>query len=55
MRILSPKIAPPEKGLEGSTDKTATVRSFFLNFEINLSINVLFPAPGGPVTPILYA
>jgi len=37
MRRRSPKIAPPEKGLEGSTASTPTFSPRPLNWVINLS------------------
>ena len=50
---LSPKNDPPVIGLEGSTAITPTDKFCFLIRGISLFINELFPAPGGPVIPIL--
>ena len=40
------------KGLVGSTATTPTVRPSARNDPMSRSTSVLFPAPGGPVTPI---
>ena len=37
--------------LEGSTAKTATLFPSAVNLQPNVSIKVLFPAPGGPDNP----
>ena len=55
IRSLSPKIAPPEKGLVGSTAMTATFMSSLRNWVINASIRVDLPTPGDPVIPIIKA
>jgi hypothetical protein len=46
-------MAPPVKGLVGSTASTPTVLFSFLNSEISASVSVLLPAPGAPVIPIM--
>src|SRR5690606_38018697 len=53
MRILSPRIAPPEYGLEGSTSRAATLCSR-ARFCTSWPHRVLLPPPGGPVTPITW-
>ena len=53
--MRSPSTAPPLNGLVGSIHRTATVFLTVLSFVIRLSIRLLFPAPGGPVMPILRA
>ncbi len=55
MRSLSPRMAPPEKGLEGSTAKTATFLFLLRKYPISLSVRVLLPEPGGPVIPTTWA
>ena len=52
MRTRSPRIAPPVKGLVGSTAMTPTLRPSARNDPMRRSTSVLFPAPGGPVTPM---
>src|SRR5258705_9804792 len=51
MRMRSPRSAPPVKGLEGSTARIATVFFFSRSCFASALTSVLFPAPGGPVTP----
>ena len=54
MRTLSPRIEPPVDEEEGSTVKTATLAPcVVVKYFPNASIIELFPAPGGPVMPIL--
>ena len=55
MRIRSPRIAPPEKGLVGSTATMATVRPRLRSWLASLSTSVDLPAPGGPVMPTTWA
>src|SRR5690606_15944733 len=55
MRMRSPKIAPPEKGLLGSTATTPTRRSAARARATSALVRVLLPAPGVPVTPISHA
>ncbi len=50
---LSPRTAPPEKGLVGSTAKTPTLYPFSKAIFDNKSTIVDFPAPGGPVIPMI--
>ncbi len=52
IRVLSPRMLPPEIGLDGSTLRTATAspRSR-IRCSPSTSMNVLFPAPGVPVMP----
>src|SRR5690606_6531971 len=46
---------PPENGLLGSTASTATRRSRERYRPTSAETNVLLPAPGGPVTPMIQA
>jgi hypothetical protein len=55
IRILSPRIAPPVNGLEGSIARTATRRPSSRQCPIRRSARVDFPAPGGPVMPTILA
>jgi len=57
MRTRSPRIAPPVKGLDGSTAMMATFFSGSRrrNSRVSAFTNVLLPEPGGPVMPILCA
>ena len=52
MRVLSPRMLPPEIGLEGSTLSTATFspRSRIRCIP-SVSMKVLLPTPGTPVIP----
>ena len=52
-RTLSPRMDPPPMCEEGSTGTTATLTaaSRASNVSPNRSMNVDFPAPGGPATP----
>src|SRR5689334_17672010 len=54
MRILSPSTAPKLKGEEGSTQSTAIFLPSFTSAFTKPSTNVLLPAPGGPVTPMIF-
>src|SRR6188474_3138376 len=51
IRTRSPRIAPPVKGLVGSTATTPTWTSFERRRRAYSATSVDFPAPGGPVTP----
>src|SRR5688572_3168316 len=51
IRTRSPRMAPPVNGLDGSTASTPTVKPSRRIAAISRSTSVLFPAPGGPVTP----
>ena len=53
MRTRSPSRAPPLKGLVGSTAIIPTEYWLRQNRWTSLSTNVLLPAPGGPVTPMV--
>ena len=55
IRTRSPRIAPPENGLDGSTATTPTVRPAARAAAIRRSTRVLLPAPGGPVMPMVQA
>ena len=55
MRTRSPRIAPPVKGLVGSTASTPTVAPDARSVAVSRSTSVLLPAPGGPVTPMIVA
>ena len=55
MRTRSPRTAPPLNGLVGSTATTPTERPDCRISAMSRSTSVLFPAPGGPVTPMRYA
>src|SRR3989338_2093469 len=50
--ILSPRSAPPEKGLDGSIATTPTFSPFLRRIFMMPSAKVDLPAPGGPVMPI---
>ena len=52
IRIRSPKIAPPVKGLVGSTATMPTLFSSFRKMSTILSAMVDLPEPGGPVIPM---
>ncbi len=52
IRIRSPSMAPPVKGLEGSIKSSATRSPRSSKDSANLAASVLLPAPGGPVIPI---
>ena len=55
IRVLSPRIEPPERADEGSTASTATRRSAAISCRPKFSIKVDFPTPGVPERPILIA
>ena len=50
---LSPKMAPPVTWLVGSTANTAGFVPNFFNAIAVLFIRELFPAPAGPVIPMI--
>ena len=50
---LSPRMAPPEKGDEGSTARIPTLRPLLLHTGIIASTMVLLPAPALPVMPMV--
>jgi hypothetical protein len=45
MRMRSPKMAPPEKGLVGSAAIMPTVRPFWRRMAVSRSTSVLLPPP----------
>ena len=51
IRTRSPRMAPPEKGLDGSMASTPTSAPSFRIRVISLSVSVDFPDPGAPVMP----
>ncbi len=51
MRMRSPRMAPPVKGLEGSTASTPTLAWVFSSSRISAFVSVLLPEPGLPVMP----
>src|SRR3989442_9306339 len=51
MRVLSPRMLPPESALEGSTASTATFFPRPIRWSPKASMKVLFPTPGTPLTP----
>src|SRR5213592_3115267 len=51
MRVLSPRMLPPESALEGSTASTATFFPRPIRWSPKTSMKVLFPTPGTPLTP----
>ena len=52
MRVLSASRDPPDKVEDGSTARTATLCPLSARCSPNPSMNVDFPAPGGPDIPI---
>ena len=52
IRTRSPRIAPPVKGDDGSTAKTAGLYSDVAKSLAREAVRVDFPAPGAPVIPI---
>mgnify|MGYP000456671995 CR=1 FL=1 len=52
MRVLSPRILPPESCEEGSTANTATLWPRLSRYMPKASIKVDLPTPGTPVMPI---
>jgi len=55
IRIRSPRSAPPENGLDGSTQIIPTELFRALYSAVILVTSVLLPEPGGPVIPITLA
>src|SRR5881396_2329219 len=55
IRIRSPSTAPPVYGDVGSTATTPTFRSRLRYFLTSRLIRELFPTPGGPVNPTIWA
>ncbi len=51
MRVLSPRIDPPDSADDGSTASTATRWPASTSRRPKLSMNVLLPAPGTPEIP----
>ncbi len=52
MRVLSPRIEPPERADEGSTASTATRNPCPVSISPNASMKVDLPTPGVPESPI---
>ena len=55
MRIRSPRIAPPEKGDDGSTAMMPTFRPRARALRASAAVSVDLPAPGEPVRPVTRA
>src|SRR4051794_20054208 len=55
MRTRSPRIAPPVKGLVGSTASTPMRAPAARKWRTSAAVSVDFPAPGAPVTPMVHA
>ena len=53
MRMRSPRMAPPVKGLVGSMATTPTFFPLARNEAVTWSTRVDLPAPGGPVMPMM--
>jgi hypothetical protein len=53
MRMRSPRIAPPLKGLLGSIARMPTSSPAPRMSPMSLSVSVDLPEPGAPVTPIV--
>ena len=51
MRMRSPRMAPPETGLDGSTAMMPTVLPQRAQVAMTALTSVDLPAPGGPVKP----
>ena len=51
IRVLSPKMLPPDTELDGSIANTATRDPVAVSWLPRASKKVLFPTPGTPVTP----
>ena len=51
IRVLSPRMEPPVRGLVGSTASTATRLPRPVSMTPKASISVDLPTPGTPVTP----
>src|SRR3954469_15982702 len=52
MRVLSPRIEPPERADDGSTARTATFDPAPVRVTPSWSMNVDLPTPGTPLMPI---
>jgi len=52
MRVLSPKIDPPDRVELGSTANTATRKPAAVSMQPNASMKVDFPTPGVPDKPM---
>ena len=52
IRVLSPRIEPPERAEDGSTASTATRRPSTVSIMPKLSIKVDLPTPGVPESPM---
>ena len=52
IRVLSPKIDPPERAELGSTASTATRMPCAVSIMPKLSMKVDFPTPGVPESPM---
>ncbi len=55
MRVLSPRIEPPVRVLDGSTASTATRCPCSTRWRPNASMNVDLPEPGAPEMPMRIA
>ena len=55
IRTLSPRMAPPVRGDDGSTASTAGRRPFSARRMVHAAVRVDFPEPGGPVSPTTWA
>ena len=55
MRMRSPRMEPPEKGLDGSTAMMPTLRPDFRTSATSLDTSVDLPLPDTPVTPTTWA
>ena len=53
MRVLSPRMAPPDDLEEGSIANTATLWPWLTISQPRASMRLDLPAPGGPEIPIL--
>ena len=51
MRVLSPRMEPPETVLDGSTASTATRWPWPIRYKPSASMKVLLPTPGTPLMP----
>ena len=52
IRVLSPRIEPPDRAEDGSTARTATRRPCPVSIRPKLSMKVDLPTPGVPESPI---
>jgi hypothetical protein len=51
MRVLSPRMEPPDTVLDGSTASTATRWPWPIRYRPSASMKVLLPTPGTPLMP----